>query len=69
MGRQFAETGQFDKELVHAFAGSEYMPASQIRMFNLFGRPVQRIFMGRMARNMGCRERLDAKPYKNIVRQ
>ena len=69
MGRQFAETRQFDKELVHAFAGPECMPASQIRMFNLFGRPVQRIFMGRMARNMGYREHLDAKPYKNIVRQ
>lgn len=69
MGQQFAETGQFDKELVHAFAGPEYMPASQIRMFNLFGRPVHRIFMGRMARNMGYRERLDAKLYKNIVRQ
>lgn len=35
----------------------------------VFGRPVQRIFMGRMARNMGCRDRLNAKPYKNIVRQ
>ena len=35
----------------------------------VLSRPVQRIFMGRMARNMGFRDRLDAKPHKNIVRQ
>ena len=40
--------------------------ASQSRMFNLFGRPVQRIFMGQMAKKMGCRERLDARPYEHV---
>lgn len=68
MGRYFARTQKFDKTVVNDFAAPEYMPEKQIRMFNLLGRPVQRIFMGRMAKKMGCRERLDAKPYAHILR-
>ena len=64
MGRYYAKTGYFDKGTVSEFAAPERMSAGQIRMFNLFGRPVQRVFMGQMARKMGCRERLDAKPWK-----
>ena len=67
MGRYFARTQKFDKTVVNEFAAPEYMPEKQIRMFNLFGRPVQRIFMGRMAKKMGCRERLDAKPYEHLL--
>ena len=63
MGRYYAETRYFDKGAVSEFAAPERMSRGQIRMFNLFGRPVQRVFMGRMARKMGCRERLDAKPW------
>ena len=59
MGRYFAGTQAFDKETVNEFAAPEYMPEKQIRMFNLLGRPIQRIFMGRMAKKMDCRERLD----------
>lgn len=66
MGRNFARTQRFDKAEVNSFAAPEFMPAGQIRMFNLFGRPVQRIFMGRMAKKMGCRSRLDAQPYGEI---
>lgn len=65
MGRYFARTQNFDKATVNEFASPEHMPEKQIRLFNLIGRPVQRIFMGRMARKMGCRERLDAKPYRD----
>ena len=63
MGRYYAETRYFDKGVVSEFAAPERMSRGQIRMFNLFGRPVQRVFMGQMARKMGCRERLDAKPW------
>lgn len=64
MGRYFAAHGYFDKETVNAFAGPEYMPEKQIRMFNLFGHTVQKIFMGRIAKKLGCQAPLDARPYE-----
>ena len=67
MGRHYAQTGRFDEQTVSRFAGPEYLTEKQIRMFNRFGRPVQRIFMSCMARKMGCRERLDAKPYGELA--
>lgn len=68
MGRYFAKTGHFEKDAVNGFAEPEYMPEKQIRMFNRFGRPVQRIFMGRISKKLGCSERLDAKPYEAFVK-
>ena len=68
MGRYFAKTGRFEKDAVSRFAGPEYMPEKQIKMFNRFGRPVQRIFMGRISKKLGCSERLDAKPYEAFVK-
>ena len=64
MGRYFAAHGYFDKETVDAFAAPEYMPEKQIKMFNLFGHIVQKIFMGRIAKKMGCRAPLNARPYE-----
>lgn len=69
MGRYYARTGHFDKPAVDRFAAPEYMPEKEIRMFHLIGRPVQRIFMGRMAKRLGCRGRLDAAPYEAFVRK
>lgn len=66
--RYFAKMQKFDQTDVNKFAAPEYMPANQIRLFNLIGRPVQRIFMGRMAKKLGCQERLDAKPYEHVPR-
>lgn len=63
MGRHFADTHRFEKETVAAFAGPEYLSAKECRMFRLFGRPVQRLFMGRMAKKLGCTGPLDARPY------
>ena len=68
MGRYYARTNGFDKPAADRFAGSEYLPPQQIRMFGLVGRPVQRIFMGRMAKKLGCRGRLDARPYGDFVK-
>ena len=62
MGRTFAQIGFFEKSAVDAFAGPEYMPEKQIRMYNLFGRHISRFFMGRIAKNLGCKEKLDARP-------
>ena len=63
MGRIFAKTGRFEKSAVDAFAGPEYMPEKQIRMYNLLGKHISRFFMGHIAKKLGCKERLDARPY------
>lgn len=65
MGRYYARIGCFDKQAVDKFAAPEYLPEKEIRMFNRVGRPVQRVFMGWMAKKLGCRERLDAQPYQD----
>ncbi|MGN1248540.1 MAG: hypothetical protein ACI4XW_00545 [Candidatus Spyradocola sp.] len=66
MGRTFAQTGRFDKAAVDAFAAPEYMPKSQIRIYNLIGKPISRIFMGRIAKQLGCKDKLDARPYQQV---
>ena len=68
MGRTFAQIGFFEKSAVDAFAGPEYMPEKQIRMYNLFGRHISRFFMGRIAKKLGCKEKLDARPYERATR-
>ena len=62
IGRVFARSGQFEKSAVDAFAAPEKMTPKQIRMYNLFGRHISRFFMGHIARKLGCREKLDARP-------
>ena len=62
MGRVFASSGRFEKSAVDAFAAPEYMPEKQARMYRLLGRHVSRIFMGHIAKKLGCKEKLDARP-------
>ena len=62
MGRVFARSGCFEKFAVDAFAAPEYMSEQQIRMFNLFVKHISRFFMGHMAKKLGCKEKLDARP-------
>lgn len=64
MGRIFAETGCFEKSAADTFAGQEYMPKKQICMYNLVGTHISRFFMGRISKKLGCREKLDARPYE-----
>lgn len=68
MGRTFAQTGSFEKTAVDAFAGPEYMPEKQIRMYNLVGKHISRFFMGRISKKLGCKEKLDARPYGRAVK-
>lgn len=63
MGRTFAQTGCFEKTAVNAFAGPEYMSEKQIRMYHLVGKHISRFFMQRIAKNLGCKEKLDARPF------
>ena len=68
MRRTFSQTGSFEKTAVDAFAGPEYMPEKQIRMYNLVGKHISRFFMGRIAKKLGCKEKLDARPYGCAVK-
>ena len=63
MGRTFAEAECFEKSAVDSFAGPEYMSGKEIRMYNLLGKHIFRFFTGRIAKKLGCRSKLDAKPY------
>ncbi len=64
MGRYFAKTHYFEKEIVNKFAAPEYLPKKELKMFKIFGHMVQKIFMGKMAKKLGCQDKLDAKPYQ-----
>lgn len=66
MGRSFARTARFEKSAVDAFAGPEYMTKAQIRMYNLLGKPISRLYLKRIAGKLGCRDRLDARPYGEV---
>ena len=69
MGRTFAQNGCFEKSVADAFAGPEYMPENQIRMYNLVGKRISRFFMGRIAKKLGCKEKLDARPYERAAKR
>ena len=65
MGRYYAGTGYFDKPSVDKFAAPEYLPQSDIRLYNLVFKHISRLFMGCVAKKLGCREKLDAQPYRD----
>ena len=62
MGREFARRGRFEKSAVDAFAAPEYMSEKQIRGYNRFGMHISRFFMRHIAKKLGCKEKLDARP-------
>lgn len=63
VGRQFATCGRFDTGDFAQFTSPEFLSERQLRQFEGAGRLFQRWFMGRVARRLGCKEKLDAKPY------
>ena len=65
MGRTFAESGRFEKAAADAFAGPEYMSEQQIKQYNRLGKHISRFFMGRIAKKLGCKRRLDDTPYES----
>ena len=62
MGRIFALSGQFEKAAADTFAAPEYMSEKQIRNYNLLGKHISRLFMRHIAKTLGCKDRLDARP-------
>lgn len=63
IGRYFSGKGHFEKSVSDEFAAPEYLPEKEIKRFNRYGHTVQRLFMGLMAKKLGCSGKLDAKPY------
>ena len=66
MGCRFAKTHCFDKEEVSQFAGPEFFSKGILRAFQCIGRHIQRIFMSKMAKSLGCKQKLDVRPYDNV---
>ena len=62
MGRVFASSSRFEKSAVNAFAAPEFMSKKQMRTYNLFGKYISRFFMGQIAKKLGCKKKLDARP-------
>lgn len=67
MARTFVATECFEKSAVDTFAGPEYMSRKEILMYNLFGKHISRFFMGRIAKKLGCKTKLDARPYESSL--
>lgn len=66
VGRSFAHYGYFDKNITSEFSSPEYLSEKQIRQFEKFGKYIQKWFMDRIAKRLGCKEKLNAKPYDEL---
>lgn len=66
IGRSFAQYGYFDKDIMSEFSGPEYLSEKQIRQSETSGKYMQRWFMNRIAKRLGCKTKLDAKPYEEL---
>ena len=62
IGQTFARSGRFEKSVADAFAAPEYMSKKQILAFKLFGKPLSRLFMPRIAKKLGCKGKLNVRP-------
>lgn len=65
MGRVFAKSGQFEKSVVDVFAAPEYLSKKKILTYNLFTGHISRLFMEYISKRLGCKDRLDARPFEN----
>lgn len=65
MGKLFSEHGCFKPEIAADFAGAEYLTPKQAEPFGKIGVCLNKWLLGRIARGLGCRDKLDAKPYEN----
>lgn len=63
IGNCFAQYGYFESKIFSRFASPEYLPEKQIRRFEKTGKYIQKWFMDIIAKRLGCKEKLNAKPY------
>lgn len=66
MGKHYAKHGSFSKERVSEFAKPEYFSKRFIFLYSLLS-PLQKVFMSLLAKKLGCKGSLKAKPYKNFA--
>lgn len=62
IGDAFGKYGYFHKNIITEYASPEYLSEKQIRQFQRLSR-FNRWLMGRVAKRLGCKGRLDARPY------
>lgn len=63
VGRLFARYGYFNEEIISRFSSPEYLSEKQIRQSEKWGKHIQKWFMNWIAKRLGCKEKLNAKPY------
>lgn len=63
VGSLFAQYGYFNEEIILRFSSPEYLSEKQIRQSEKWGKYIQKWFMDWIAKRLGCKEKLDAKPY------
>lgn len=66
LGEQFAKDECFYKDNVSEFAKPEYFSKAILTMFTLM-RPIQSLMFKKIAKSLGCKAPLRAKPYKQYV--
>lgn len=63
VGSLFAKYRCFDEKIISQFASPEYLSEKQIRQSEKLGKYIQKWFMDWIAKRLGCKEKLNAKPY------
>ena len=67
IGCLFAQYGYFHPEIISQFTSPEYLSAKQIHQFEKTGKHLQKWFTNIIAKHLGCKGKLDAKPYENLL--
>ena len=63
IGNCFAQYGYLEPKIFSQFASPEYLSKKQIRQFEKTGKYIQKWFMNIIAKRIGCKGKLSAKPY------
>ena len=66
VGHRFGECGHFSSEIIKDFSIPEYLSEKQIRMAKGPLRHIQRLIMRYIAKRLGCKTSLGAKPFREI---
>lgn len=64
VGRSFARYGYFDTEIISRYASPEYVSEKEIRQSEKWGKHIQKWLLNIIAKRLGCKDKLNAKPYE-----
>lgn len=64
VGHLFGQYGYFDAEIISRFASPEYLSEKQLRSFQGFGKYTQKWSVNWVAKWLGCKGKLDERPYR-----